>query len=358
MTHLIKKAFLLILALTVVSCNGQNRKQNEKDTSSQIIENDSTVKIPLPEKGFYCGLTDSKGNLWFGSRGNGVFKYDGESVENYTTDNGLCENDISCIVEDNEGNLWFGTTSGVCKFDGQSFSHLDIPKQSSSSNWLDKMYPIINPNQVMSILEDSKGNFWFGTNGQGVYKYDGKSFTQHLSNIGKVYEDSLQHNIVLSIVEDLKGNIWFTSLSHGGVSVFDGEKFTHYDKELSDDFIRVAFCDKNGNIWIGTHGNRDGGLDKYDGKKFTSYHKTKDGFENNNVRWIYQDKSGKLWLGSGTTELSTFDGNHFKLFKDEDGKTFERILFIIEDLKENIWFGNKNGLWKFNGKKVIEMTLS
>ena len=36
------------------------------------------------------------------------------------------------IVEDNEGNLWFGTTSGVCKFDGQSFSHLDIPKQSNS----------------------------------------------------------------------------------------------------------------------------------------------------------------------------------------------------------------------------------
>ncbi|MEZ4793833.1 MAG: two-component regulator propeller domain-containing protein [Gelidibacter sp.] len=358
MTILAKHIFLLIIASSVVSCIGQNNKHQGKHISTEITENDSIAKIALPKNGFYCGLKDKEGNLWFGSRGNGIFKYNGKEFTNYTTENGLCDNDISYISEDKEGNLWFGTPKGACKYNGDTFSHLDIPKPSSSSNWLDKMYPMVNPNQVMSILEDSKGNFWFGTNGQGVFKYDGKSYTQHLSDIGKVYEDNLQHNIVLSIVEDLKGNIWFTSLSHGGVSVFDGEKFTHYTKELSDDFIRVAFCDKKGNIWIGTHGNRNGGLDQYDGNKFNAFHKTKDGFENNNVRWIYEDKQGKLWLGSGITELSTFDGNYFKKFKDENGKTFERIIFIIGDSKENIWFGSKNGLWKFDGKQVIDMTAS
>lgn len=358
MTIFIKHIFSLILALTVVSCNGQNKKESERIISNQTYEKNDFNKIPFPKNGFYCGLKDKKGNLWFGSRGNGVFKFDGKEFTNYTEENGLSDNDISCITEDKKGNLWFGTPQGACKYNGDTFTQFDIPKSATSSNWLDKMYPMINPNQVMSILEDSKGNFWFGTNGQGVYKYDGKSFTQHLSDIGKVYEDGLQHNIVLSIVEDANNNIWFTSLSHGGVSVFDGEKFTHYVKELSDDFIRVVFCDKKGNIWIGTHGNRVGGLDQYDGKKFTAFHKTKDGFANNNVRWIYEDKLGKLWLGSGISELTTFDGNHFKAFQDENGKTYESILFIIGDSKENIWFGGKNGLWKFNGKKVTKMTTS
>ncbi|MCB0740152.1 MAG: hypothetical protein KDB92_03685, partial [Chitinophagaceae bacterium] len=186
---MIKNILLLILTSTVVNCNGQNKKQQEKVISNQLPENVLLGKIPLPKYGFYCGLKDKEGNLWFGSRVNGVFKYNGKVFTNYTTENGLCDNDISCITEDKEGNLWFGTPQGACKFNGHTFSHFDIPKAIVSSNWLDKMYPVINPNQVMSILEDSKGNLWFGTNGQGVYKYDGKSFTQHLSEIGKVYED-------------------------------------------------------------------------------------------------------------------------------------------------------------------------
>ncbi len=349
MAFIYRSFILLILTSTLFACNGENKHK----TKSLNLE---TNKIPLPENGFYCGFLDSKGILWFGSRGNGVFKFDGNSFVNYTKENGLCDNDISCISEDKNGNLWFGTTTGACSFNGKEFANLKIPQSDTPSIWLDKVYPIVNPNQVMSILEDTKGGFWFGTNGAGVYHYDGESFTQHLSTIGKVYEDGQQHNIVLSIIEDLKGNIWFTSLSHGGVSVFDGKKFTHYTNELSDAFIRVAYCDINGNVWIGTHGNRNGGLDLYDGNNFTAFHKTKDGISNNNIRWIHEDKSGKLWLGSGRTELTTFDGQHFKVFKGNDGETYDKITFVIGDIQDNIWFGNRSGLWKFNGKEVIEIT--
>ncbi|MEZ4800298.1 MAG: two-component regulator propeller domain-containing protein [Flavobacteriales bacterium] len=117
----------------------------------------------------------------------------------------------------------------------------------------------------------------------------------------------------------------FSSLSHGGVSVFDGENFTHYIKELSDDFVRVVFCDKKGNIWIGTHGNREGGLDRF--AQMNLYHtiKTDDGFENNNVRSIYEDKLGNYGWQAEITELSTFDGSHFKVFTDEKGRTFEKL---------------------------------
>jgi len=348
--------FLLTLTFFILSCKGQGEKNSNPDTYTKIKALVPNDKLPLPENGFYCGFSDSEGVLWFGSRGNGVFRYDGTAFINFTTENGLCDNDISCIYEDRKGNMWFGTTDGVCQYDGKLFSKLEIPKSEISTIWLDKVYPVVNPNQVMSILQDKKGNFWLGTNGAGVYLYDGKTFTQHLSKIGMVYEDDLHHNIVLSIIEDLKGNIWFTSLSHGGVSRYDGKEFTHYVDELSDDFIRVAYCDRKGNIWVGTHGNHNGGLDVFDGEKFTTFHKTDDDLSHNNVLWIYEDKSNYLWLGSGTSALSIFDGEHFRAFEDSNGNTFDNITFVMGDSKDNIWFGNRGGLWKFDGEEVIEMT--
>jgi len=360
--------FLLILAS---SCNRQNPTQMPKDNNSESIISPSEPSVIKGSKdinfdqGIYCGFLDSKGILWFGSNGGGLYRYDasptnrqGASFTHFTEEDGLCNNKVCTITEDQEGNLWFGTAKGLCRYDRKTFTTIAIPQSDTSSIWLDKVYPVINPNQVMSILQDKNGFFWIGTNGAGVYHYDGNTFTQHLSNVGKVYEDSLQHNIVLSITEDLSGNIWFTSLSHAGVSRYDGAKFTHFKTEngLSDNFVRTSFCDKAGNIWIGTHGNRNGGLDRFDGKTFTNFRKTDDGLSQNNVMWIFEDQSGLFWLGGGRDNLCTFDGKTFKEFTTKEGQKFDIVLCILEDATGNIWFGGMHGLWKFDGETVIDMT--
>ena len=324
----------------------------------QVSEGEATAPVTRAhsEVGFYYGLLDSNGNLWFSTRGKGVFIYNDAGFVNLTAADGLCDNDITCIAEDRAGNIWFGTTNGLCRFDGQSFSHLAIPQSDTSSLWLDKVYPVVNPNQVMSVLEDRNGDLWIGTNGAGVYRYDGQHFTQYLSDIGMVYEDGQYHNIVLSIIEDLEGDLWFSSLSHGGVSRYDGNTFTHFVENLSDDFIRVVFCDSKGIIWIGTHGNHKGGLDRLEGNTITAFYKTDDGFPHNNVCWIYEDPKGFFWMGSGTSDLSHFDGNTFKPFRANDGQTFHNIHFVVGDSTENIWFGGREGLWRYDGKDVMVMS--
>ena len=215
----IKTFSFLVIIFFVISCSGQNQK---RPGSSDIKSKEKNLIIH--ENGFSCGFLDSEGVLWFGSNGGGVYRYDGTLFVNFTEEDGLSNNQVCSITEDKQGNLWFGTAKGLCRYDRKTFTTIAIPQSDTSTVWLDKAYPIVNPNQVMSILQDRNGIFWIGTNGAGVYRYDGTTFIQYLSNVGKFYEDSLQHNIVLSITEDLSGNIWFTSLSHAGVSRYDALK--------------------------------------------------------------------------------------------------------------------------------------
>ena len=68
---------------------------------------------------------DRDGNLWFGTWGDGVVRYDGRDFTMLGTEDGLAHNAVLSIVEDRRGHLWFGTDGGlVSRFDGQVFQTL------------------------------------------------------------------------------------------------------------------------------------------------------------------------------------------------------------------------------------------
>ncbi|MBW8051024.1 MAG: hypothetical protein FVQ77_11940, partial [Cytophagales bacterium] len=115
----------------------------------------------LALSGIACGYLDRSGNLWFGTVGGGVSRYDGKSFTTYTTAQGLAGNSVWSITEDKSGNLWFGTSGGgVSRYDGKSFTTYTTAQRLAH-------------NVVTSITEDKSGNLWFGTYGGGVSRYDG-----------------------------------------------------------------------------------------------------------------------------------------------------------------------------------------
>jgi ligand-binding sensor domain-containing protein len=195
------------------------------------------------------------------------------------------------IKQDRNGNIWFATSAGVYRYDGKSF--IKITGQLISEPFF-------------SILEDSKGNFWFGTYGSGIYYYDGKSFQNFTTR------DGLANNSVMPIYEDKAGIIWF-----------------------------------------GT----GGGVSRYDGKSFQSF-TTSDGLTNNDVHAIVQDKTGKMWFGT-RGEITIYDGKTFTTLTDKDGKTFRNVWSITKDKKDNIWFGadggRTNSLWRYDGSTFAQI---
>lgn len=344
---------LLILSTAIISCNGQIKSNNK---SVEIEKTQTTRKIPVPKNGFSNAFVDQDGSLWFSSNGGGIFHYSGKSFKNYTEEDGLSSNQVYSIASDQNANIWFGTQKGLTKYDRKQFEYIKIPYQDTTGIWLNKVYPVINPNAVYSLATDNSDNLWIGTTGGGAYKYDGKNFKSYLTEIGRKQEDSLYHNWVSYIKKDNKGNMWFASMTGGGISQFDGETFNYFSVKdsLSDDWVRTIYSDKSGNIWIGFNGNRNSGLTVYDGNSFKTY-SVEDGLCHQQVRAIYEDENGDLWIGEDNGNLCIFDGQKFSEFS-YNGQTFSNVYFIFNDLEDNIWFGGRNGIWKYDGQTLTEIT--
>jgi ligand-binding sensor domain-containing protein len=189
------------------------------------------------------------------------------------------------VKQARNGDILIASYLGVFRYDGTSFTNLTskISSPRFSSFW--------------DVLEDRKGNLWFGTRDSGVYYYNGKSF-QHFTK-----KDGLASNLALHIYEDKTGNIWF-------------------------------------------------GASRYDGKSFRNF-TTKDGFPSNSIRLLLEDKTGKLWFGAQGENMFVYDGKTFTVLKNKDGKAFNNVWSIIEDKKGNIWFGDVDGLWRYDPSAAL-----
>jgi ligand-binding sensor domain-containing protein len=334
--------------------------QAEKAMSSATKDRIAAVRSA---DSVWCGFLDKDGVQWFGTN-EGVYRYDGKTFTNYSVKDGLHNNQVFSIVEDKDGNLWFGTADGLSRHDRKTFTYVPIPWNEITGPWLDKVYPVVNPNQVMSMAIDKDGIIWIGTNGAGAYRFDGETFTSFLADKGSVHEGGLHHNIIYSVLVDASGDIWFGSITHAGITRYDGKTFSNFSLKdgLSDDMIRSIFQDSTGKLWFGTHGKhgtpgkRNGGLDFYDGKSFTKI-TNDDGLLRGHVIAIYEDKSGSIWIGRGVGTMCNYDGTTLAPFVTKEGQSFNGIHFISEDATGNMWFGGRKGkLFRYDGETVTDFS--
>ena len=375
----------------------------------------------LKHNNIFCAKQDRNGNMWFGSNGGGITRFDGKSFTNFTEKEGLSNNVVWSILEDKKGNLWFGTSGGfACKYDGKTFTSYLINKNIENNIvqsivedikgniWFGTLFGGVtcfdgkamtnystkqglSNNSVWCISEDRKGNLWFGTSGGGVSKFDGKKFTNYSEKQG------LTNNNVNSILEDKKGNLWFGTFG-GGVCCFDGNYFRNYSENegLINNFVNTIIQDKEGELWFGTYGGggcsfngkyftyfseneglngnvvntiledksgsiwfgmHGGGIVRYDGKKFLNYSE-KEGISNNVIWTIFEDKSNKIWFGTNGNGVSVYDGNSFTNYSINEGLCNDFINSIIQDKKGNFWFGSFSGFSRFNGKKFTNYSIN
>lgn len=296
---------------------------------------------------------------WFGSDGQGVYRYDGNSLVQFTTAHGLGNNRVRSIQEDRAGNIFVGTEQGgVSRFDGREFHRLDaldtarsewklepddlwfpggqdsgivyrwdgsslhtlsFPKTTAGEAHIAdhprSKYPNArySPYDVYTIFKDSKGRLWFGTSILGACRYDGQSFEW----VGHGENGSFG---VRSIVEEADGRFWLSNTLSRFVESPDttpepGTPRYHREPGVATDtdpysVFMSSLRGDDGALWMATLSN---GVFRYDGTTWTHFPVT----HHDKPIWvyaIYRDRHGALWLGTHEHGVYKFNGTTFESF--------------------------------------------
>ncbi|HEX3532207.1 MAG TPA: two-component regulator propeller domain-containing protein [Thermoanaerobaculia bacterium] len=247
---------------------------------------------------------------------------------------------IRRMFQDKAGNIWFGTeTDGVCRYDGRSLIYFTPQVDGLSGT------------AVRDMAQDERGDLWFATRG-GVSRYDGTTFIRFKTT------DGLANDQVWSLLLDRTGAFWFGT--EGGVSRFNGKIFTTFPipaadliqsprADQSSKLIYSIIQDKAGHIWFGSNG---GGVYRYDGSSLTNFSE-KEGLCNNFVQSIIEDRAGNLWFGTRFGGLCKYDGTAFTRFTRKEGLTKDSVWTLYQDQAGIIWAGTAGGgACRYDGKTL------
>lgn len=362
----VKIFFLLALLIWGISCNSQNNTKIEPKKDSILVVryipawlNPNVFKSPQISQYIRRMFQDKAGNIWFGTNGDGVCRYDGVRFEYFTTYQGLAGNAVRAILQDDDGNIWFATNGGISRFDGNSFTNF------TTENGLAH-------NEVWSMLRDKTGSFWFGTEG-GISRFDPKkndfgekimtNFALPVANLKDAPRAYQAPKLINNIIQDKKGIIWFGS-NGNGVYRYDGKILSNVSEKdgLCNNFVQSILEDKAGNMWFAT---RFGGVSKFDGKNFTTFSE-KEGLSNNFAWTLMEDKFGYIWLASAGGGITRFSpsaarrsdsletgGKTLINFSKKDGLGNLFVQSILEDKNGQLWFGTSGGVYRLFGKTFV-----
>lgn len=272
---------------------------------------------------------------------------------------------IYTITEDSKGNVWLGTKGkGLYKATPVNVQHSQYSLQQFKA---DKNNPkSISSDLIYSVFEDPKGHIWVGTYDNGINlleETNGQSSFVHNFNNYPVIESGK----VRYLAEGYNGQIWVATTN--GLVTFNPDnynpnqlQFSRYIKSSNDKFslgsndVMFMHKDSQGKMWLSTAG---GGLNlavqtKDNRLKFKNFTK-ENGLPSDFILSMVEDDDKNLWLAT-ENGISKFNllNQLFKNYDSYDGllKTRFSEAASLKLPNGNLVFGCKNGYLTFNPKKI------
>jgi ligand-binding sensor domain-containing protein len=210
--------------------------------------------------------------------------------------------------------------------------------------------------KIWVVYQDIKGNYWFGSNGNGVFLYDGKQLIQFTK------KDGLIDNTIRGIQGDNSGNVFIETPE--GISKYDlsagqagGNTFTNL-KPISS--ASNEWKSEPNDLWFYYNAND---VYRYDGESLFELTLPRMNLEeafgtevkgvpfkgmNNSPYAVYgidKDKKGNLWFGTVTAGVFRYDGESFLWIAEKELSTLPDgrvpgVRSMIEDKDGNFWLSN------------------
>lgn len=278
---------------------------------------------------------DHQNKLWIGTQQFGVYAFKNNlQFEHFDQSNGLSNNHVRYVFQDSWNNIWLGTSGGgVSRYNGALFSHYN--KENG-----------LNESFVYDVIVDYKKRVWVSTSGLGINVMTDSS-TMVLNG------ENTFHNVkVRSLYEDSKNNIWIGTEGKGISFLPKGSSYMdtliHYDRSdgLSGNWVR-SFEELDSLIYIGTAG---GGITRaipVKGKNGSFYFeplRLKNGQFPKRINALLADYKKRLWIASEDQGIYYLKSGLLKKVKLPVKDAIPRSLMIKDSI---LWIGTaENGVFK------------
>ncbi len=248
------------------------------DAGLYTYEQGKAYNVPLPIKPAPAIMTMRvrRNELWLGTRGAGLLRYNGSSFKSYTMPT-LVSNYATSMYTDTSGRLWLGFINGAMIYEGDSFRRVKMKNAAVQD------FVLIGTDSVLLATDD------------GIKLYHGDVVADFVT--GAAPDSSSAQCFAL------KGNSLWIGTSDNGVIIYDLKKKTsrviNKNNGLHSDFIYNIIIDNDGNTWVGTgYGIHKIVLER-DEPHISFYGKGQgiEGMESNHNA-VYKMKDGSIWFGT------------------------------------------------------------
>lgn len=340
----------------------------------------------LPQTEVNATIQDSRGNIWVGTNGGGLSRFNGKSFQTYTIQDGLGSNQLFALFEDSGNDLWIGASQCVTKYDGLSFRnyiekpvpflrtyvyfHEDVNKdiwvisfdepnglrllkiENDSLIEVTGRFPELtdNNNLIFGFLNASDSIFYLSSR-NGLYLLrDNQISYSEINNLREI-----DGNIILPLFFCGDGKLWFRVVSgSAGQTIYayqDGKLETFETPE--DPWwngVTIMYRDHTRRMWFGNPGEGIAMVDQTTGK--ITYFEQSNGLPNDFILNFMEDHEGNIWIGTQGGGLIQYSKNNFIAYSFESIINGDVVRAIYQDSKGNYWFGlSSSGIVKYDGHR-------
>jgi ligand-binding sensor domain-containing protein/signal transduction histidine kinase len=257
---------------------------------------------------------------------NGLFLSDHANVRPYPLQIRELGN-ATAVFSGGKGTVWVGLQRGLLK----------VTVNSNNGHHEELLAGVHGP--VTTLLGDSDGSIWVGTQGHGIC---------HVSPTGDISHwttsQGLSDDIIHTMFQDDENNLWIGTLS-GGLIRWRKSTLVPFGQPegLPNSFAANVLADQRGDIWLGTWGS--GLLRIRKGK--LQQENLPGALSTDPIRALAEDRKGQIWIGTWFDGLYRYDGSSFKHFLTGGESVVNAISALYSDQAGDLWVGTYNGLIRF-----------
>ena len=240
----------------------------------------------------------------------------------YTLDNSaLINNFVNCVAVDSDDHIWAGNYYGdMTEFDGAEWTHHMITEPAPYNSTVNKL-AVDNQNAVWAMSDNSL----FHLN-NGVWTQVTNASFNFLSDFSIASDNS-----VFAVRNTYGNNFWH----------YASGSWTNLDNSYLLQNLRKLAVTIDGRVWIGGYNQ----LSYYSSGTIVSYTTANSGLPGRDIISITVDGVNKVWVGTSTSGLASFDQYSWTTFNTgNSGLPSNQVQVIAFDRYNHLWVGTDHGV--------------